>query len=354
MKKIAALLAVVGLAQAANAAAVGNIVFTSTVSDSIQYYNNGVVSTLFAYADPDVRLSDIQRGASGEFYVGSGPYPPNLTTNKSAIYRVDNLFGAATSSTLSSDFPLANPSGMVYNNATRRLLVVNNAQSEYNPVNPIRGVLAVNVDTAVVQTSYQQVAPGAASPEWYTANEIINNPYAGNNNYYVTCMNGGDAIGGPDGQSGVIWKFAVDPITQVGTKTLLLNYGDTGMTGLSSVVRDPRSLTLKESTGEMFIANADGGVYKILLDGAGNYISTSLLLATPGQKPDHIGYNPYTDKVVFSEELTQSIFQMNTDGTGLETVTTNAGARGFYFIPAPGVSALLGLAGLAAARRRRA
>lgn len=366
---VLALLAVAGAASVASASAVGNIVFTSKINDAVMYYDNGTVSTLASFSDPDVRLGDILRGPEGQFFVSSGPFPVDLNNNKSAVYKIDNLWSSPSISTLSSNYPLANPSGLAYHAASRTLLTVNNAQSQYNPVNPIRGVLNVNIDSGSTSTGYNQPSFQTPPVVWRTADDLVANPYTGTgNDYYAICLNGGDTNYGPaDNEASTIWKYSVNPNTLVGTPSLLVNFADTGVTGLSTVLNFVRSATIKESTREMFLANGPvigngnggNGIYRMVLDANGNFQSVSLLVDTltaigPNSRPDKIRYNSYTNKVVFSDESNDSIYQVNPDGTGLELVTANAGARGFYFIPTPGAAAILGLAGLAAARRRRA
>ncbi|MBL8964027.1 MAG: PEP-CTERM sorting domain-containing protein [Phycisphaeraceae bacterium] len=364
-KRLIALVALAGASTVAMANPAGYIVFTSKTNDAVMYYSqdSGSVSTLVSFADPDVRLAEILRAPTGDYYVSSGPFPVDTANNKSAIYRIDNVFAALpTVTTLSQDYPLANPTGIAWHGPSGGIAYTNNAQSEYNPVNPYRGVRVINATTAVDVGSYQQIAnTDTTRPTLRTADDITKNPWGGANDYYVTGINGGDLTPGPDGEASTIWKMSFDGAL-VGTPSLLVNFADTASTGLANSLHFIRTATIKQSANEMFVVNAPvavgatNGIYKIMLDANGDFAGVSLLFQdnVNAPRPDAIEYNPFTDKVVFSDETTGNIYQINPDGTGFETVATGVGARGFYFVPAPGSLALVGLAGLAASRRRRA
>jgi hypothetical protein len=364
---LSAVVVVAGLAASANAVAVGNIVFTAQNGDRVMYYNNGVTSTLVTFSDPDVRLAEILRAPSGEYYVGSGPFPVDTSNNKSAIFKIDNVFAAAPAvSTVKQGFDMANPSGMAWYSGQRTIMYANNPQSQYgNDSQVYRGIRALNVDSGVDTGSYQQNV-NIVTPR--TLNDYLANPYAGDNNFYGVAINGGSAIVPNDAAWSTLWNFNVDPTTKVGTPSLVANLGDTAVTGLAKPLTFVRHATIKTSTREMFIVNAArldqdtsmNGVYRILLNPDGSFNSISLIFQdlVNAVRPDNIEYNPFTDKVVFSTEgsnpVEGDIYQINPDGSGFELVVADVGARGFYFVPAPGSLALVGLAGLAAARRRRA
>lgn len=359
---LAAIAAVSGsVAAVASGAGVGNIIFTATSDDTIKYYDNGVITSLVSFSDPDVRLAEIFQGPEGQYYVSSGPFPVNTSNNKSAIYRVDNIFSSPSVSTLKSGYDMANPSGMAWNSATRNIVYANNPQSQYgNDTQVYRGIRSVNADTGTDVGSYQQTA--SSFPTLRTANDVTQNPYGSANDYYVTCLNGGNAdFSGPDAAWSSIWKFAYDTGTLAGTPSLLVNLGDTSATGLANSLTFVRTSTIKVSTNEMYVVNAPvavgatNGIYKINLDSFGNFAGISLLFQdnVNAPRPDAIEYNPFTDKIVFSDETTGNVYQINPDGSGFETLATGVFARGFTFIPAPGALAVAGLAGLVAARRRR-
>ena len=354
-------LAIASLAgSVASASPVGNIIF-ATGDGKLKYYDNGTISTLvdtaqFPYSGTDLRLGSITQGPSGEYYVGNGPFPVDINNNKSTIFRVDNIFGASSVSTLATNYPLANPGGMLYNANSNNLVVVNNPQSSYNDANPTRGVVAVNISNGAQTVSYNQPPFTTPPTVWRTASDIEHNPFiSGGNDYYVACINGGDADYSPfDTEASTMWKFHFDPGTLQGTATLLVNFVDTGVTGLAGKLSFVRSLSLKESTREMFIADALQGIFKMQLDSSGNLVPGSLVLlnnSTP--RAGGVKWNPYTDKVVFTDENTGNIYQMNTDGSAFETVASGIDAGGVYFVPAPGALALMGFGAMAAGRRRR-
>lgn len=357
MCMLGGMLALAGLAAGSSSAAVGNIIYT-TGNMGIKYYNNGAISTLYSIpGSASEGLGGIDRGPNGEFYVTAGQYPVDLGNNKSAIYRVDNLFGAASHSVVKQGFPLANPTTLKYNFNNNKLVTINNPQSDYNPANPVRGILSVDAVTGATVTSFNQNNL-AVPPQPFTANDIVNSPYAANQ-YFVACNNGGDSdFSFPDSSASTLWKFDYNPVTEISTPTLLVNFADTLATGLASKLSLVRTVEVKASTNEVFFVDALTGVYKAKLDGSGNWIngSVQLLVAQGAQFPRLGGakWNPYTDKLVFTDEATKGFYQMNTDGTGLETLAgPGEDVFGVYFVPAPSSMALVGLAGLAAARRRR-
>ena len=363
-KRLVAILALAGLSTVANAAAVGNIVFTSKTNDAVMYYNNGVTSTLVSFADPDVRLGEILRAPSGEYYVDSGPFPVDTGNNKSAVYKIDNVFAAVpVVSTVKQGYDMANPSGMAWYNGHRTIMYANNAQSEYGDDSAVyRGVRAVNADSGADVGSYQQVFVPA--PTVRTANDILRNPYATNDDFYLVAINGGNHdFSSADASWSALWHYTVNPGDLSGTPSLMVNLGDTSATGLAKPLTFVRHATIKESSREMFIVNAAldiqdqsmNGIFKINLNADGTFGGISMIFQDNfnALRPDNIEYNPYTDKVVFSDEPSGAIYQINPDGSGFELVVGGVGCRGFYFVPAPGSLALLGLGGLAAARRRR-
>ncbi|GMV24655.1 MAG: hypothetical protein AMXMBFR58_06860 [Phycisphaerae bacterium] len=356
MRRFTTTAALFMLAGAAHAQ-VGNIIYT-TGNMTFKYYDNGTITTLYTIpGSPSEGLGGFDRGPGGEFYVTAGQYPVDLNNNKSAIYRVDNLFGAASHSVVKQGFPLANPTTLKYNAANGRLVTVQSPQSEYNPVNPVRGLVSVDTATGNVVTSFNQnnLLP---PPQPFTANDLVNSPYAANQ-YFVACNNGGDSdFSGPDKSASTLWKFDYNTVTEVSTPTLLVNFADLAATGLPEKLSFVRTVDIKASTNEVFFVDRETGIYKAQLDAAGNWIngSVQLLLAESATYPLMGGakWNPYTDKLVFTVEGTQAFYQMNTDGTNIETLAgPGENVFGVYFIPAPGSLALAGLAALAAGRRRR-
>ncbi|MCC6429008.1 MAG: hypothetical protein IT435_19585 [Phycisphaerales bacterium] len=355
---LAAGVAVIAAMAGSAGAAVGNIVYT-TGNMGIKYYNNGAISTLYNIpASASEGLGGIDRGPNGEFYVTAGQYPVDLNNNKSAIYRVDNLFTVPSHSVVKQGFPLANPTTLKYNFNNNKLLTVQSPQSEYNPVNPVRGLVSVDAVTGNVVTSFNQNNSNPP-PQPFTANDIVNSPYAANQ-YLVACNNGGDSdFSFPDSSASTLWKFDYDTGTEISTPTLLVNFADLVATGLGSKLSFVRTVDIKPSTNEVFFVDAKTGVYKAQLDGSGNWIngSVQLLLAQDNTDFVHLGgakWNPYTDKLVFTVESSKAFYQMNTDGSGLELLAgPGEDVFGVYFIPSPGAAGLAGLAGLMITRRRR-
>jgi hypothetical protein len=355
--RLIALATLAGLGATAQAQ-VGNIIYT-TADLAIKYYNNGAISTLHTIAgSASEGLGGIDRGPNGEFYVTSGQFPVDIANNKSAIYRVDNLFGASSDSLIKQGFPLANPTTLKYNFNNNKLVTINNPQSEYNSVNPVRGLLSVDAVSGATVTAFNQdnfLPP----PQPFTTNDIINSPYAANQ-YIVAAVNGGDSdFGFPDSAASTLWKFNYDITTETATPALLVNFADLAATGLSQKLTLVRTVDVKPSTNEIFFTDGRSGIYKAQLDANGNWINgTVQMLLSVGPQFPRLGgakWNPFTDKLVFTDEITKGLYQMNTDGSGIETLAApGENVFGVYFIPAPGSLTLVGLVGLAAARRRRA
>lgn len=351
---IIAATSLVVFAGTANAGLQG-LVFTSQQQNAVRFldFNTSTASTLWASANPSTRLANITPGPSGEFYVADGRAPsPNLTD--AGILRIDGLFtGAAAATQLTQGNPLQNPIGLVYNAATSSLITVSNPGSPVTP-DTLDGIFTVSLGGSVSPIFIEdQNATGVRFDDGLS---IIADPFS--NNYYVTSVNGGSFDNGlADGRSSTLWRLEYD----MGTNSYALANNPvvdfaSSQTGFGSNLLSVRGIAAVPGTSSLWVTDFEqGGIYRIDLDGSGDFLSLTEI-ATGLDQPESIIFNPLTGQLVFTERgnLTDSkISAINLDGTGYEVLLAGEHARGFYIIPAPSSVGLLALAGLAAARRRR-
>ena len=137
------------------------------------------------------------------------------------------------------------------------------------------------------------------------------------------------------------------------------------VTGLSDThLAHPRRSPPADN-GNLYIADNDTrSIYEVVLDGSGDFVSISKLFdldAAHGSRfqPMGIIFNEFTGKLNYIEQdidsgnLERRIVELNLDGTGHSVLLDDTEASALYAVPAPSALALLGLGGLAAARRRR-
>lgn len=145
------------------------------------------------------------------------------------------------------------------------------------------------------------------------------------------------------------------PTTLAATLSLVYDFGNQ-----TPDLVQVRGITNIPGVAALFVTEwLEGKVYRIDLDGSGNFAGISTI-ASGLANPEAIEYNPFTGKLVISEEANkvvanQKISQINPDGTGYQVLVGQTHARGFTFVvPTPGTAGLAGIAGLIALRRRRA
>lgn len=351
----AVLLAAAGAAQAQ---VNGEIVFTDLLTDAVWSVAPVASSTptlRFDYSGGSnpVRLADIVEGPGGSFYVADSAY--NVTTDDlrlARVNRLNNLFGAATSTTINSGFPIENPIGMALSDNGQYLATINNSPMAQSDT--VKGVLGIETTVSgFVNTMYQQAPFSDPLPTFRAGTYIVNDPNSAD--YFAVTINGGLNGGATDNTSASsLWRISVtDAGTLASTSTLVKDFGDNG-TGLGFDMVQMRGLGV-DAAGDLYMTEfARGEVYKLTDP---NGAATLSLIASGLSQPEAIEFNPFTGKLVVSLRdnlVNPSIIQMNTDGTGIETIAEGVFARGFAFAPAPSSIALLGLGGLAATRRRRA
>ncbi len=395
------IVAVAGLLASASSAfaqANGDLVFTDISvpnpgnplsTQFVKWWQSGPnsVANIFSYANavdpngsparPTVRLSDLTFGPNGSIFVGNGPNQSPGAATIGEIYRVDNPFGGAASSTTvaSGGGVVQNPIGLQYDTASQRLLYINNPTVGVGQ-NP--GTYAVDAGGTVTRligySNDPQPRPGVAEPAYITPSP------SGDGSYYIVSSNGGkyqvQQSGGPFGNlpanqniSSTVSRltFPVAATANSGTSVITLDFADvgpviplaplygtnpTGNGTLAQVLTDVRGITSAPGNNLFVTDNLTGGIYRITLDNVGNYSAIAPII-TGLQSPEAITYDAYSNTLVFSQIGTRTINRINLDGTGLSTVVTDVHVRGIRVVPTPAGAAVIGLGGLVALRRRR-
>lgn len=342
----------------------GDIIFTSQQADAVKLISGTTptapgAATLIAANTFGTSLGGITRAGDGNYYIVDGNFPvPNPST--AGVRRINNPFsGAATLSTFVQGDPLQYGVGVAYSANTNSLITVN------NPFGPVSQGIAdgiynvpLNNPSAVTQI-FAEPPISTPQPRYQAGMYIVQDPNS--NDFFVVTENGGTGTVGTNPQDdlfpGALWRvrynggtnsYAVDA-------TPVVDFG-APFTGLGFNINGPRGIAAVPGTSDLFVTDLWGGtVYKITLDGSGNYSSIALVLSGLDQ-PESIIYNEYTGKLVIDERgnLTNSrISTFNLDGSGFTVLYTGEHARGFAIVPAPSAVALLGMGGMVLARRRR-
>ena len=337
--RLGALSALAGLATSASAAFQnGDLIYTDALSNTVNINSGGSNSNLYTFAGSDVRLAGITR-ANGRWYINSGFASPS-DPSEGAIFELKKLFGATQQSTLASSDPILNPIGIAYHRASDRLLSVNNPGPGSN-VN--EGILGTRTGDGNIILTYEE-DPSQPRPRYQAGSRLVRDT-SDANVFYVMSVNGGELDGpGNEGKGSAIFRLDVDGAGN-GTVSLVADLSFTSfgnITFVRGIATDGQSF--------FFGDNQTNAIYS--LDVSGD-LTTLQQIVTGVTRPNDIIYNPYTNKIIWSDNFDEAIYQVNTDGTGFETLATGVNARGLYVIPTPGAVTLLGLAGLAAVRRRR-
>jgi len=339
VSRLSAIGAIAGLATSAHAAFQnGDLIYTDALSNTVNINSGGVNSNLYTFGGPDIRLAGITR-ANGRWYINSGFASPS-DPSEAAIFELKKLFGNTVESTLASSNPLLNPIGIAYHRASDRLLSLNNpgpgSQQD-------EGILGVRTSDGDIIFTYEEDTT-IPRPRYQAGSRIVrdvSNP----NLFWAMSVNGGELDGpGNEGKGSVIMRVEVDN-AGVGTVTA---HADLSFTSFGNITFVRGIATDGQSF--FFGDNQTNAIYSLDISGD---LTTLQQIVTGVTRPNDIIYNPFTNKIIWSDNFDEAIYQVNTDGTGFETLATGVNARGLYVIPTPGAVALLGLAGLAAVRRRR-
>lgn len=345
--------AAAGLSSSALAVGNGDIIFTDAMSDTVNLISGGPgFSQLYQFADPgdEIRLADITR-ANGRYYVGSG-FGIISDPAVGFVFELDNLFGATSQSTVVSSDPAQNPLGLEFHSKSNKLVMVNNpAQSAMAP-NEQDGIYGISLDGGSFGTTNQIFDEDVGSTTFprYQAGAGTTRDRNNPNTFYVATVNGGatgGTAGGDEVKGSAIYSVTLDASGGPANPSLLFDFSNTSF-GEITFVRDVTTDGSNLYIGDGF----SGAIYSISLADPGD-LSTLSLVKDGLTRPQNLIYNQFTDKLVWSDNFDEAIYQMDLDGSNMETLATGINARGFYIVPTPGAVALFGLAGIAGVRRRR-
>ncbi|MFM9956786.1 MAG: hypothetical protein ACKVZJ_01810 [Phycisphaerales bacterium] len=361
MKKTIALLALVGFAGTASAANIGDIIYTDWTNNDIALVPGlgGGVTTLVNFAGTQgnggTRMAGIVQ-VGNKWYVSNGPFP-TLNPSDSSILEVNDLLGTPSVSTWVGSDPVQNPIDIEYDATANALVWVQ------NPAGPVTqgkkdGIFSRFLTGGPVVESFTEPAVNGATPRYEAGTYMTKNPIG--SGYYNVALNGGFLSGGPNPAGdnvspSTLWRTSIDPTTLNATLSLVFDFGT-----LTPDLVQVRGITAIPGIQALFVTEwLEGKIYRIDLDGSGGFAGITAI-ASGLANPEAIEWNPFTNKLVFSEEANkvvanQKISQVNVDGTGYQVLVNQTHARGFTFVvPTPGAAGLMGVAGLIAMRRRRA
>ncbi|MEO1008977.1 MAG: PEP-CTERM sorting domain-containing protein [Planctomycetota bacterium] len=349
MKTHALTATIVAAAAATTTAQLSDIVYTNERDATIDSFIGGSGGTLAASANPGARLAGIVL-VGGDFFFADGAAnaDPTLT---SGFFRLSDPFGAATIAPVSTGLPIENPIGVQWDAGRGNFITIN------NPVSPgatsVDGILGITPG-GTVSTIFEEDL-SIPRPRYQGAARLAPDP-AGTG-YLVPSPNGSGAVVGPGelGTASALFRIDIDGSLS-GSQSLIVDLGDTAVTGLADPLLDTAGVTVNPSTGLVYLTDRDAGaIYELTLDGAGAFDSIRVLVDGLDE-PEEIQYDPFNDRLVFDENRGSDlgrISQVELDGTGLTLLVDDVDTRGIAIVPAPATLALLGLGGLAAARRRR-
>ncbi|MEL6496906.1 MAG: hypothetical protein AAF937_04595 [Planctomycetota bacterium] len=378
MTRIASIAAVLAFAGSASAQfAPGSLLFISDDrdggADSVNAldYNSLSVTNLFNFAagGQDVaRHGGLAQGPDGEFYVGNSPLP-NLDPSTASLERLDGLFsGAPVQSTAVSAPSLQNTTGVIYDSFTDSLLVLNNPGSAFPVPREFEGLQSYDratgaYDGLVVPEDFAMPGIGAVGGGLVAAGS---NP----GEYFFGSINGGvgfDPTLPGDGSrtASVIARTQLnDPANPLDDTTEVLVDLTPADSGADEFLGLLRGLAVLPNGNIAFLEGNSSRIWEVVLDGNGDFDSLNIIFDGDGIAGDDralgsgIIYNQFTDKLNYIENTDTlgvfNIVEINTDGTGRTILASGlTNVNSLVAIPAPASAALLGLGGLAAARRRR-
>lgn len=370
----------------------GDIVFIEKVTNNdskIKFLDYSALATYEVLDAPGKRLSAMEIDTNGNFYAVNANTP--LVVNASSLYRFGyaSLLGPLVGNpqtnfsdvVVSGVSDLRAPGEAVFDPATNQLIFPNNNQNLQSTPDERQAIIGVNVTTGVVSTLAQDPTGNGGNflntPNFRQPNGITTDP-TGVGNYLFVSPDGSDFLvpsivpGGGGPQGGTLWRLNGE--TSGSGATLVKDLASPDI--VSAVGRGLGfQLSMEPIPGEnaLLLTDAgdgdgtDAGIYRIDFNPDGSFASIALILSEANfpamAVPGDIVYNPFTGKfVVGSQSLGANIgdfiFEMNADGTGVNILASNVQAGDFIIvtnnIPAPGAAALLGLAGVAGLRRRRA
>ncbi len=386
IRKTTFLLALAGLAASASAQMPGDILFATNDraggSDTIQLLDYGSLtpSTLVTFAPAPISahrlIGGIARDSSGAFYFSNSP-TPEQNPSTANIYQVTDMFnpGLRTVNNFFNSDPIQAVEGMAYDAVTNNVLMTNNPGSASTLPLRLEGVLGLDVANPVSVTVVVPEPPFSdPRPRPNAFNTIVGDRLRGGN-FYVGTVNGGiqdnpNVPPGQDREASVIHRLVMnnpgDPTDVTFSPVIDLS---TSFTGLPDTLSRIRGVASADNGDIYIVEETTRSLYEIDLDGNGDFVSISKILdldteldsANTGilYQPFGVIFNQFTGKLNYVERNFTSgnfegrIVEVNLDGTGRNVLLNNVDATALYAVPAPSTLALIGLGGLAAARRRR-
>ncbi len=354
-KSILAASAALVTAASAGAVGLGDIVYVDVLADTVNSYRFGPGGSFveYTFADPnnEINLSQIRR-VDGSWYVNSDNLPI-ANPSVAAIFRVDNLFGAASATTVFQGNPLQRPVGLDYHRGSDTLIAINNIPQAGSVSPEFEGIIGVARDGSSAGFIYDEDISDPSSPRYKAGNRITKDPFDGDR-FYVTSVNGGAGDTGPGGggdtdRPSQIYRLDMSNDGS-GVLTQVVDFTVTMPT--LTFVRGITSAVGSDGFVDLYITDSFAdAIYRVDLDANGDFAGMDLVanVVDPGE----IQYNRYNNTLVFGQVLPDTLAQINLDGTGYQVLANNVNPRGIWIVPTPGATALLALAGLAGLRRRR-
>ncbi|TVQ62222.1 MAG: hypothetical protein EA378_07145 [Phycisphaerales bacterium] len=363
MTALAAAAAIAAISGGASAQSAGDVVFTTDDGGVWLRTLGGMTTQLAQINDPGVRLADLAFGPGGALFVNSGPAPVE-NPSQAVMYRIDDPFGSANVSVLASSDPLQNPVGLVFDPNSGNLLTVNNPGTPGQPQFYI-GLLGVNPTTGVVTELLERDI--SSFPTWNRGSYLSQVPGAPGEFFATAAEGSATVIPAVPGfsRAGSLHRLTVSGDLSGASESLIVDLGDTSVTGLNMPITRVTGVTAVDSQ-TLFVSAFDfddqaGAIYRVDLDANGDFVGLQDI--TSGNVPqtflpEEIEYNPFTGTLLFADRSTSgatggNILEINLDGTGFSVFANEGRVRGIAIIPTPAGGALLAIAGLAAARRRR-
>lgn len=340
----ATLLAVAGSSLAQDS----QFLFTNQNDPGIDAYLGGVLSRIIGHTNPGAFMAGIvQVGGSFYFNDGAANFDPTLT---SGLFRLDNAFGTPSISPVATGMPIENPIGLQWDAGRGNFITINNP---FSPIaDSVDGILGITPGGTVTQIFQEDLT--IPRPRYQGASRLAPDPTS--NGYLVTSPNGSGAVVGPGESTGsALLRINIDG-SLAGSQELVVDLGDTAVTGLSAPLLDTAGIVVNPTNGLVYLTDREqGAIYELTLDGSGAFDSIRVLIDGLNE-PEEIQYDPFNDRLVFDENFGSGlgrISQVELDGSDLKVLVDGVDTRGIVVVPAPASLSLLALGGLAAVRRRR-
>lgn len=367
------------------------IITPAQVAAAIQAQNPGL-----NFQTSEVRLADISVGPNGSFLVAQGQGGPRGDPNTStiglgAVLSLQNVQTVPSISSRSSSGLLANPIGIAYDATTDSAVTVHNPTSGLQITPSTDGIVTANYTTGAQNLIFVEDR-NAPRPRYQAGAYIQPDPRGLARTFVVSSIQGGlnvpvvtNTVGGPQ-----LYRLTYDANLGNTVMSRIVDFTNPAETGVTEQfldgVNDPTAsggirgvAIVPGDANSVYVAMRWKGIWKVNLNNDGSFNSMQEIISVINPNSplfngliEAMDYDPFANKLVFSLDtrLTpqgpadgvfnasvtalRGLWEMNLNGTGLSNLVRGVHVRGIDFIPSPGTAALLGLAGLVAARRRRA